>query len=53
MQDLQMYTYTAPSYNYAIKKGAKIGIFNVDFNAMHGIGTPQDLEKYLEFLKNN
>lgn len=45
--------YTAPSYNYAIKKGAKIGIFNVDFNAMHGIGTPQDLEKYLEFLKNN
>jgi NDP-sugar pyrophosphorylase family protein len=39
--------YTCPSYNYAIKNGAKIGIFNMNFEQMHGIGTPEDLEKYL------
>lgn len=39
--------YTCPSYNYAIKAEAKIGIFNINFKKMHGIGTPKDLEKYL------
>ncbi|EAL9452380.1 lipopolysaccharide biosynthesis protein, partial [Campylobacter jejuni] len=24
--------------------GAKIGIYNIDFSKMHGIGTPEDLE---------
>ncbi|MBX7490840.1 glycosyltransferase family 2 protein [Helicobacter turcicus] len=38
--------YTAPSYNYLIKEGKKIGIYNIDFNQMHGIGTPQDLKNY-------
>ncbi|ELN4967558.1 glycosyltransferase family 2 protein, partial [Campylobacter jejuni] len=38
--------YTCPVYNYAIKSGAKIGIYNIDFSKMHGIGTPEDLEKY-------
>lgn len=41
--------YTAPVYNYAIKKGFKFGIYNIDEEKMHGIGTPQDLKKYLEF----
>ncbi|EAI2854128.1 glycosyltransferase family 2 protein [Campylobacter jejuni] len=36
--------YTCPVYNYAIKSGAKIGIYNIDFSKMHGIGTPEDLE---------
>ncbi|EID1016687.1 glycosyltransferase family 2 protein, partial [Campylobacter jejuni] len=31
--------YTCPVYNYAIKSGAKIGIYNIDFSKMHGIGT--------------
>ncbi|EAJ6748608.1 glycosyltransferase family 2 protein, partial [Campylobacter jejuni] len=39
--------YTCPVYNYAIKSGAKIGIYNIDFSKMHGIGTPEDLEKYI------
>ena len=39
--------YTCPVYNYIIKGGAKIGIFDIDFNLMHGIGTPEDLESYL------
>ncbi|EKE8974957.1 glycosyltransferase family 2 protein [Campylobacter jejuni] len=36
--------YTCPVYNYAIKNGAKIGTYNIDFSQMHGIGTPEDLE---------
>ena len=39
--------YTCPTYNYAIKEGAKIGIYNIDFKQMHGIGTPEDLKLYL------
>ncbi|MEE3705265.1 glycosyltransferase family 2 protein [Campylobacter sp. CX2-8023-23] len=39
--------YTAPAYNYAIKNGAKIGCFLMEFDEMHGIGTPSDLEKYI------
>lgn len=39
--------YVCPTYNYAIKNGCKIGIFNIDFNQMHGIGTPEDLNIYL------
>ncbi|XAK34619.1 glycosyltransferase family 2 protein [Campylobacter coli] len=40
--------YTCPVYNYAIKNGAKVGIYNIDFEQMHGIGTPEDLQKYKE-----
>lgn len=40
--------YTCPVYNYAIKNGAKVGIYNIDFKQMHGIGTPEDLQKYKE-----
>ncbi|EAH6814532.1 lipopolysaccharide biosynthesis protein [Campylobacter jejuni] len=36
--------YTCPVYNYAIKSGAKIGIYNINFSKMHGIGIPEDLE---------
>ena len=39
--------YTCPTYNYAIKQGLKIGIFNIEFEQMHGIGTPEDLDIYL------
>lgn len=43
--------YTCPTYNYAIKNGAKIGIYNIDFEKMHGIGTPEDLEIYKGLIK--
>lgn len=39
--------YTCPVYNYLIKNKRKIGIFNIDFNQMHGLGTPSDLDMYL------
>ena len=44
--------YTCPTYNYAIKDGAKIGIYNIDINQMNGIGTPEDLNIYLSKLGN-
>ena len=43
--------YTCPTYNYAIKAGKKIGIFNIAFERMHGIGTPEDLNSYLLSFK--
>lgn len=42
--------YVCPSYNYAIKNGKRIGIFNINFEQMHGLGTPEDLQRYIEFL---
>lgn len=44
--------YTCPVYNYAINENAKIGIYNIDFKQMHGIGTPDDLNIYLEKIRN-
>lgn len=39
--------YTCPVYNYAIRDGKKVGIFNISPDQMHGLGTPEDLEKYI------
>jgi dTDP-glucose pyrophosphorylase len=39
--------YTCPVYNYLINSGKKIGIFNIEVNKMHGLGTPEDLVKFL------
>ena len=39
--------YTCPVYNYMIQKGAKIGVFEIEKDCMHGLGTPQDLDNYL------
>ena len=41
--------YTCPTYNYLIKDGLKIGIYNIgeEFNGMYGLGTPKDLELFL------
>jgi UDP-N-acetylglucosamine diphosphorylase / glucose-1-phosphate thymidylyltransferase / UDP-N-acetylgalactosamine diphosphorylase / glucosamine-1-phosphate N-acetyltransferase / galactosamine-1-phosphate N-acetyltransferase len=43
--------YTCPTYNYIINEGAKIGIYNIKFEQMHGIGIPEDLNIYLELLR--
>ncbi|MBE9392074.1 glycosyltransferase family 2 protein [Elizabethkingia anophelis] len=42
--------YTCPVYNYIIKENKRIGIYDINAEAMHGIGTPEDLNNY---LKNN
>ena len=41
--------YVAPVYNYSIHTGGKYGIYNINKNEMHGTGTPNDLNKYIEF----
>ncbi|MBW7850055.1 MAG: NTP transferase domain-containing protein [Rhodospirillales bacterium] len=38
--------YTCPVYNYAIRRGAAIGIYEVASEQMHGVGTPEDLRAY-------
>ena len=43
--------YTAPVYNYAIRHQKKFDIFEIDKNQMHGPGTPEDLEKFIQFKK--
>jgi NDP-sugar pyrophosphorylase family protein len=39
--------YTCPVYNYMIKKGARIGVFEIPMKAMQGLGTPDDLMAFL------
>jgi dTDP-glucose pyrophosphorylase len=45
--------YTCPTYNYLIKANKKIGIYVIPAESMHGVGTPEDLQAYLEFLENS
>ncbi|MBN4066916.1 glycosyltransferase family 2 protein [Simkania negevensis] len=40
--------YTCPVYNYLIKEGGQVGIYNIDQEQMHGLGTPEDLNAYLK-----
>tara|TARA_B100000212_G_C27372773_1_gene533321 strand:- start:928 stop:2445 length:1518 start_codon:yes stop_codon:yes gene_type:complete len=40
--------YVCPIYNYLIEEGLKIGIINIKESQMHGLGIPDDLNKYLE-----
>lgn len=39
--------YTCPTYNYLIERGKRIGIYDVSVDAMHGLGTPEDLTNFL------
>jgi len=42
--------YTCPVYNYLVQENKKIGIYNILFEQMHGLGTPEDLKSYLSFV---
>jgi UDP-N-acetylglucosamine diphosphorylase / glucose-1-phosphate thymidylyltransferase / UDP-N-acetylgalactosamine diphosphorylase / glucosamine-1-phosphate N-acetyltransferase / galactosamine-1-phosphate N-acetyltransferase len=42
--------YIAPVYNHLIKQDKNIGLYEINKEDMHGIGTPDDLTKYLEIL---
>jgi len=44
--------YTCPVYNYMITTGAKIGLYEVPSKAMHGLGTPEDLNGFLASLQD-
>jgi len=40
--------YVAPTYNYAIEKGKKMSIYEIESSQMHGLGTPEDVEAFVE-----
>tara|TARA_Y100001968_G_scaffold179159_1_gene163978 strand:+ start:2692 stop:4227 length:1536 start_codon:yes stop_codon:yes gene_type:complete len=40
--------YTCPVYNYMISKGLKIGVYEISYESMQGIGTPEDLITYMK-----
>lgn len=39
--------YVCPVYNFLIKDEKKIGVFSIHPGKMHGLGTPEDLQKFL------
>jgi len=43
--------YTCPVYNYVIEAGGRIGVHEVRFEDMHGLGIPSDLLKYIEHIR--
>lgn len=45
--------YTCPVYNYLIRAGKRIGIYNIAPSAMHGVGTPEDLHRYILSKKSS
>lgn len=44
--------YVCPVYNELIQAGGKVGIFPIHSGAMHGLGTPEDLNVFLELTKS-
>jgi len=42
--------YTCPVYNHVIRNGARIGVQEVRFEDMHGLGVPDDLMDYIKLI---
>lgn len=42
--------YVCPLYNYMIAEDKKVGIYEIEGSAMHGIGTPDDLQIYVKLI---
>lgn len=42
--------YTCPVYNYMIAAGMKIGVYEIEREQMHGLGTPDDLQAYINVM---
>lgn len=40
--------YVAPLYNYMIEKGMSVRISDVDYNKVHVLGTPKELQAFLD-----
>jgi NDP-sugar pyrophosphorylase family protein len=40
--------YTCPVYNHLVRKGSRIGVYEIQASAMHGLGVPEDLMAYLQ-----
>lgn len=44
--------YIAPTYNYMIEYGQRVGIYHIPNEQHHAVGDPADLEKYLKRNEN-
>ena len=44
--------YVCPVYNEFIADGKRIYFYEISKNQMHGLGTPEDLNEYLEFKES-
>lgn len=42
--------YVCPTYNELILENKKIGVYDIDIEQMHGLGTPEDLNIFLKKL---
>ena len=42
--------YTCPVYNHVIRNGGRIGVHEVRFEDMHGLGVPDDLVDYIKLI---
>jgi len=42
--------YTCPVYNHVIRNGGRIGVHEMCFEDMHGLGVPDDLIAYLDLI---
>jgi len=45
--------YVCPLYNELILDDDNVGIYPIDVEQMHGLGTPEDLNQFLNYLDNN
>jgi NDP-sugar pyrophosphorylase family protein len=45
--------YVCPLFNELIMDDNNIGIYHVNAEQMHGLGTPEDLNQFLSYLENN
>lgn len=43
--------YVAPVYNELVLRQQRIGIFPIDASQMHGLGTPEEVERYQAWLR--
>ena len=42
--------YVCPVYNYMLRNKHRVGIYNIPSESMHGLGTPQDFENYINYI---
>jgi len=40
--------YTCPTYNYLASESLKVGVYNIEYSQMHGLGTPDDMDTYIK-----
>jgi NDP-sugar pyrophosphorylase family protein len=45
--------YVGPTYNYMIKDGFTVGVYQIPNELHHAVGTPEDLEKYITLEKES